>query len=270
MKDACGGASGDDEKVGGEESNKHNTVTNGNKSNDSEQNPISEEHSANETSPNSKESCTDSNAECETISSKEEKNAKTLQESRNCLPPLGRRSSRLQGKQPKLTEIITTSDEEENLESEEDLSDKEIKRKKKGRNTLLLRQSKDQSLTPAKSFDSKPRLKIPAKERKSKKDIAVSKLPNEFSSGSFVVIKSDFHSTTTPAIWKIDGKALLQKYVHFDQDGQIMYKNTSTYSGWTLSNKDQYYPAAVEVKSQKRNETIVKFKRELITVDDSD
>lgn len=36
------------------------------------------------------------------------------------------------------------------------------------------------------------------------------------------------------------------------------------YSGWTLTNKDQYYPAEVDIKSQKRNETIVKFKRELI------
>lgn len=49
-----------------------------------------------------------------------------------------------------------------------------------------------------------------------------------FQSGAFVVLKSDFlNSTTDPPIWKIDGKALLQKYIPFVQDGKTLYKNTS-------------------------------------------
>jgi len=33
-----------------------------------------------------------------------------------------------------------------------------------------------------------------------------------------------------PPVWKIDGKALLQKYVPFKQDGKVLYKNTSVVS----------------------------------------
>lgn len=33
-----------------------------------------------------------------------------------------------------------------------------------------------------------------------------------------------------PHVWKIDGKALLQKYIPFEQDGKTLYKNTSVVS----------------------------------------
>jgi len=49
-------------------------------------------------------------------------------------------------------------------------------------------------------------------------------------SGAFVVLKTDFQNGGDPPIWKIDGKALLQKYVPFEQDGKTLYKNTSTVS----------------------------------------
>jgi pre-rRNA-processing protein TSR3 len=45
-----------------------------------------------------------------------------------------------------------------------------------------------------------------------------------------VVLKTDFQNGGDPPIWKIDGKALLQKYVPFEQDGKTLYKNTSTVS----------------------------------------
>jgi hypothetical protein len=51
-----------------------------------------------------------------------------------------------------------------------------------------------------------------------------------FQSGAFVVLKTDFQNGGDPPIWKIDGKALLQKYVPFEQDGKTLYKNTSTVS----------------------------------------
>ncbi|XP_065211936.1 nucleolin-like isoform X2 [Planococcus citri] len=90
------------------------------------------------------------------------------------------------------------------------------------------------------------------------------KTPKEFSSGAFVVLKSDFNSGGDPPIWKIDGKALLQKYIPFQQDNKTLYKNTSVYSGWTTGNKDQYYPATVVFKQQTRKEHIVEFQRDLI------
>ncbi|KAK7604810.1 hypothetical protein V9T40_005996 [Parthenolecanium corni] len=86
----------------------------------------------------------------------------------------------------------------------------------------------------------------------------------EFASGSFVVLKSDFHNSEDPPIWKIDGKALLQKYAPFEHDGKTLYKNTSVYSGWTINNKDQYYPATVVFKQQSRKEHVVEFQRDLI------
>lgn len=108
-----------------------------------------------------------------------------------------------------------------------------------------------------------------------------------FQSGAFVVLKSDFNNGGDPPIWKIDGKALLQKYIPFQQDDKTYYKNTSVvsllfiwksrcdvvfsnssmclqYSGWTTGNKDQYYPATVIFKQQTRKEHIVEFQRDLI------
>jgi len=39
-----------------------------------------------------------------------------------------------------------------------------------------------------------------------------------------------------PPVWKIDGKALLQKYIPFKQDGKVLYKNTSVVSILSLIN----------------------------------
>ncbi len=36
------------------------------------------------------------------------------------------------------------------------------------------------------------------------------------------------------------------------------------YSGWTINNKDSYYPATVVFKQQTRKEHIVEFQRDLI------
>jgi len=49
-------------------------------------------------------------------------------------------------------------------------------------------------------------------------------------SGAFVVLKTDFQNGGDPPIWKIDAKALLQKYVTFKQDVKTLYRNTSTVS----------------------------------------
>lgn len=51
-----------------------------------------------------------------------------------------------------------------------------------------------------------------------------------FQSGAFVVLKTDMIGKGNPPVWKIDGKALLQKYIPFKQDGKVLYKNTSVVS----------------------------------------
>jgi len=96
----------------------------------------------------------------------------------------------------------------------------------------------------------------------------VIKLNKDFTSGAFVVLKTDAENCDVdPPLWKIDGKALLQKYVPFEQDGKTLYKNTSVYSGWTLSNKDNYHAVSVIFKQQTRKEHIVEFHRDQLKQD---
>lgn len=51
--------------------------------------------------------------------------------------------------------------------------------------------------------------------------------------GSFVILKKDAvgeEPSKHPVIWRIDGKALLQKYEAFDEDNKVLHKNTSIVS----------------------------------------
>jgi len=99
----------------------------------------------------------------------------------------------------------------------------------------------------------------------------VIKLNKDFTSGAFVILKTDAaNMEQDPPLWKIDGKALLQKYVPFQQEGRTYYKNTSVYSGWTINNKDNYFPVSVIFKQQTRKEHIVEFHRDQIKLDELD
>ena len=49
-------------------------------------------------------------------------------------------------------------------------------------------------------------------------------------SGAFVVAKADVNGDKDPTLWRIDGKALLQKYLPYKEDGKTLYKSTSTVS----------------------------------------
>jgi len=42
--------------------------------------------------------------------------------------------------------------------------------------------------------------------------------------------KSDVESSPYPTLWRIDGKALLQKFLPFEKDGKVLYKSTTTVS----------------------------------------
>lgn len=55
-----------------------------------------------------------------------------------------------------------------------------------------------------------------------------------FQTGSFLILKKDIQAgdpkKKQPCIWRVDGKALLQKYIPFDDNGVLRHKTTSTVS----------------------------------------
>ena len=53
--------------------------------------------------------------------------------------------------------------------------------------------------------------------------------------GTFLVLKSE-SSCSTPNLWRVDGKTLIQKYECTDGVG-VKYKNVNTYSGWTSASR---------------------------------
>ncbi|CAK1556261.1 unnamed protein product [Leptosia nina] len=84
-----------------------------------------------------------------------------------------------------------------------------------------------------------------------KSDSSQSKdIPKHFHSGNFVLLKSDVKWDGDTVIstldqlnlWKIDGKALLQKFIPMESNGKILHKCTCVYSGWNVDNRDNYYP----------------------------
>ncbi|XP_023946156.1 uncharacterized protein LOC112051660 [Bicyclus anynana] len=84
-----------------------------------------------------------------------------------------------------------------------------------------------------------------------KSDSSQSKdIPKHFHSGNFVLLKSDVKWEGESVIskldelnlWKIDGKALLQKFIPMESNGKILHKCTCVYSGWNVDNRENYYP----------------------------
>lgn len=97
--------------------------------------------------------------------------------------------------------------------------------------------------------------------------VATEEMP--FKMGEFVVIKTELNEEW-PAIWRVDGKTLLQKYEPFDQSGKTLYRNISTYTSWTAENKKLYVPVPVRFKAQNQLETIVEFLRADMTIIDTE
>lgn len=84
-----------------------------------------------------------------------------------------------------------------------------------------------------------------------KSDSSQSKdVPKHFHSGNFVLLKSDVKWDGDTVIskldelnlWKIDGKALLQKFIPMESSGKVLHKCTCVYSGWNVDNRENYYP----------------------------
>ncbi|XP_039745628.1 mucin-19-like isoform X2 [Pararge aegeria] len=96
-------------------------------------------------------------------------------------------------------------------------------------------------------------------------NLPVEEMP--YQSGEFVAIKTDLNEMW-PAIWRVDGKALLQKYEPFEENGKVLYRNISTYAAWNPENKKLYTQVPVKVRSQSHLETIVELVRSELPLDD--
>ncbi|XP_031357426.1 acidic leucine-rich nuclear phosphoprotein 32 family member B-like isoform X2 [Photinus pyralis] len=83
---------------------------------------------------------------------------------------------------------------------------------------------------------------------------------SDFVNGGFLILKKDAQKgdpSKKPCLWRIDGKALLQKYEPFDEEGQVRHRNTSIYTGWSSLDKEMYYPVTVKVlQHQGQNMTV--------------
>ncbi|XP_029047814.1 uncharacterized protein LOC117606267 [Osmia lignaria lignaria] len=132
-------------------------------------------------------------------------------------------------------------DDEEDEESDSD-SGKKPKRKRRSKKEEDEKEDEDEEDSDDNSFNE-----------------SSGETPKDFTSGAFVVAKGDIGGNTEPTLWRIDGKALLQKFLPFKEDGKTLYKSTSTYSGWSVNNKDKYLAAQVTFKVQSRTETIVEL-----------
>ncbi|XP_018318751.1 uncharacterized protein LOC108732418 [Agrilus planipennis] len=149
-----------------------------------------------------------------------------------------RRTSQRLSKKPRLVHVDSS---ESDLEEEEEEVEIDVKPKKNGVNKRQKVTVKTEADSPVNETSSVIKKESPAK---------VKLVSTNFVNGGFLILKKDAQSgdpSKRPCLWRIDGKALLQKYEPFEEDGKIKHKNTSIYTGWSALDKDLYHPVMVKV-----------------------
>ncbi|CAH1954911.1 unnamed protein product [Acanthoscelides obtectus] len=164
-----------------------------------------------------------------------------------------RRTSARQPKKPKrMAESATSEDEEEEEDSED-----EPPPKKKSKNGTTNKKAKPKGKPAANSAGSEEDAEDEEDEEdideeededeeeddeedegsaedsnKGKKMVPKTINSGEYEPGSFVILRKDaqVEPSKHPNIWRIDGKALLQKYEAFADDGKVRHRNTSIVS----------------------------------------
>ncbi|XP_034935014.1 uncharacterized protein [Chelonus insularis] len=208
------------------------------------------------------------------------------------LPPRRETSKRKAKEKISTKQLAENSDDDEQGDSDSDpawtpaaklTGDDEEKKKKRGRPVISKKTRKmlddddylSSDLMPRKgrkkgdmkNMVSKFACKIDEKLLASVSDEDIDISP--FKSGEFVVIKTELEEEY-PALWRIDGKTLLQKYEPFNSNGKMLYRNISTYSGWTPQNRHLYQQVPVKFWQQGKLETIVEFLRDEMIIDDKE
>ncbi|XP_065159098.1 uncharacterized protein [Atheta coriaria] len=100
--------------------------------------------------------------------------------------------------------------------------------------------------------------------------ISNSSIDGAFKPGEFLALKTELNLQWPPALWRIDGKNLLQKYESFDENGIRLYKNISTYSSLMADSKHMYVPVPVKFRMQNQLETVVEFLRNELVIYDQE
>ncbi|KAJ1530889.1 hypothetical protein ONE63_005731 [Megalurothrips usitatus] len=142
-------------------------------------------------------------------------------------------------------------------ESDDEAPSGDEKRKKRG--------SAPGSKGRRKSFNLLPGLSVKSGENAAPDGDEAEMFP--FKVGEFVVMRTDM-SEKWPPIWRVDGKTLLQKFEPFVKNGEMLYRNISTYSGWSPLNRHIYRSAQVRFRVNNKTETVVEFLRDEMTEED--
>lgn len=74
--------------------------------------------------------------------------------------------------------------------------------------------------------------------------------------GDFVVA-IDESKADLPMIWRIEGKSLLQRFEPGEQDGVMVYTNTSSYSAWNPTVRQRYTGVDVRIMGCSRTKIVV-------------
>ena len=86
----------------------------------------------------------------------------------------------------------------------------------------------------------------------------------EVAKGTFLVAKEDIGTTKCP-LWKVDNQNLLQKFTPSEgSGGGIVYKSSSTYSGWAAAQSERYLSVTVRYVEHSRSAQTVEPETPLV------
>ncbi|GJQ80528.1 hypothetical protein Trydic_g12419 [Trypoxylus dichotomus] len=148
-----------------------------------------------------------------------------------------RRTSQRLSKRPRITHIESSDSEEDDVEKLRNGVNRKIKK------------------PPSKAAAINKTTTSP-----SEKQVSVLPVQHNYTAGTFVILKEDAQKSSQldpPCIWKIDGKALLQKFEPFQEEGKIRHRNTSIYTGWSSLDKDNYVGIHVQIYLHSSQKMIV-------------